>query len=527
MTTNDMKKILTATLVFLLSASFSGAEVYLTTDKSCYVAGDDVWCSAFSTSEDAVAYVELRSSDALLQCAKIHLSSGRGAGNVHIPLSASTGNYRLIAYTASDKADESFDYYRHSSILSIFNTFSNERVRNGVEIVERYKMSEGFIPVREGLSLVTSGSVELRNDSAETVSVSLSVYLDDGIAAAEDRLIASWNPVKSSGPAIEYDGEIVHGRIFGRDAAKVAGDGFISGMISFPGLKTDIYTSFISPDGTMSFNTGNVFGDRDVVCMLVGMGEGMECHFETVSPFAYPAVPATPALRLSRTLEDALESRSAALVDYGRAVRDTLFETLPFRKDHFFLDRECRSYILDDYNRFPTMEEEFVEIFKSVRFHRTRKNGTSISVLLEDYVKMPSPVWGRSLMMIDGVPVLDQNKITEYDPAIIKRVDIYPYTYSLGDLSYGGVVNFVTFKGNMPMVSFDDNVRIYDFTGTSYPMEYSGTGTVVWKPLVKLAPGESIVVDCPGLKSGALYNVVAEGLSCSFHPVYVRKSFRP
>ena len=51
-------------------------------------------------------------------------------------------------------------------------------------------------------------------------------------------------------------------------------------------------------------------------------------------------------------------------------------------------------------------------------------------------------------LMIDGVPVFDHELFMNYDPALVKAVEVYPSVYSFGDRSYEGGANFVTFKGN-------------------------------------------------------------------------------
>ena len=203
---------------------------------------------------------------------------------------------------------------------------------------------------------------------------------------------------------------------------------------------------------------------------------------------------------------------------------DTLSVSLPMRRRHFLLEHHCVSYILDDYVRFPTMEEVFVEITPIVRM-RTRKGDTHVYVLLEMPVTESVPQWGDALMMIDGVPVPDRNLIRTYDPAIVKVIEVYPYRYNFGGSIYGGVVNLVTFKGNMPGVLFDDNVRIYGFEGCSWPEEHRGGETLYWHPMVTLEPGASVEIPSEGMRPGERYVLSVEGLAGGVRPVHLRKSF--
>ena len=81
---------------------------------------------------------------------------------------------------------------------------------------------------------------------------------------------------------------------------------------------------------------------------------------------------------------------------------------------------------------------------------------------------------------------------------------VYPHFYTLGPWSYSGIVNFVTYKGNMPSFSFDDNVRVVNYQGESFPVaSYLPAGgqnhpdlrrTVLWHPLVSIGPGESRIL---------------------------------
>ena len=105
-----MKRLLILLLALLpMVAGAQGVErIYVSTDRSVYISGDEIWCSLFCldgttrqlSGYSAVAYVELVSAEGTVATAKISLMEGRGAGKFRIPVSVPTGNYRLLAYTA-------------------------------------------------------------------------------------------------------------------------------------------------------------------------------------------------------------------------------------------------------------------------------------------------------------------------------------------------------------------------------------------------------------------------------------------
>ena len=282
---------------------------------------------------------------------------------------------------------------------------------------------------------------------------------------------------------------------------------------------TDYKIGVLAGDVISKFDGGRIEKHNVPV---VGLNTGKECHLELVSPFLSPRAAGLPKLRLCRSTEGDLARRTGSMA--GERAADTLATTLPMRREHFMLTHECNSYILDDYRRFPTMEEVFVEITPDVKLRHPRGK-TKISVLMNPSVMGGTPRWGDAIVMIDGVPVPDHRLVETYDPAIVKTVEVYPYRYNLGYRVFDGVVNLVTFKGNMPGVMFDDNVRIYDFPGCAWPMAHEGRETPFWHPLVTLQPGEKFEVPSAALEPGVSYTLSVDGLAAGVRPVYLRKSF--
>ena len=201
---------------------------------------------------------------------------------------------------------------------------------------------------------------------------------------------------------------------------------------------------------------------------------------------------------------------------------DTLYTALPAKVHRIFDERECSTYILDDYTRFPLMEELFIEFIPELRIRRV--NGRrELQVHISDHLGNYSFLNSASLVLLDGIPVLDQEKIFAYDPLLVHHIDIYPDSFFLGIRSFTGVVNFVTYKGTLPSMQFEDNVRVVDFPGCSLPLAYTCAGvggdypdyrqTLYWHPLLTLAPGESATVECKTPAYSGRFEVFAEGLS--------------
>ena len=547
-----MKKILTL-LFCLLSASLlrvPGAErlrerVYLSTDRDVYVAGDAVWLSAWCVDAGSgrlsgfskTAYVEIHSADKLVQTAKIALDGGRGAGRLFLPTTLPTGNYRLFAYTRLGASEEGFDPLTGARTLSVFNTFSTERAEGGVEVVRQAPQphsvpSAGALSVQAAdASAAGSARIRLTNNGTEPVRFSLSVRHDDGIPAPDGAHIADFVRGTRSLPAPrgfdgsvipEYEGEIIHARVTGTDAAGLRAVEGKYAFISSPGSGENIYTESVGSDGTALFFTSNIFGDREMFLEIQDVDRDNICHLELVSPFLDLPAGELPPLPLYEGWSRALELRSLGMQLEKNFDADTLYTALPAKVHRIFDERECSTYILDDYTRFPLMEELFIEFIPELRIRRV--NGRrELQVHISDHLGNYSFLNSASLVLLDGIPVLDQEKIFAYDPLLVHHIDIYPDSFFLGIRSFTGVVNFVTYKGTLPSMQFEDNVRVVDFPGCSLPLAYTCAGvggdypdyrqTLYWHPLLTLAPGESVTVECKTPAYSGRFEVFAEGLS--------------
>ena len=99
-----------------------------------------------------------------------------------------------------------------------------------------------------------------------------------------------------------------------------------------------------------------------------------------------------------------------------------------------------------------------------VDFVRVRRDGgkAEIKVLWESR--------GRCLALLDGIPVSDHSVILGVNQQLVKRIVVYPKRYMLNNFIYDGVVNFITYKGDMGGVQLPKNVAVVGFDGVSWPV---------------------------------------------------------
>lgn len=548
-----MKRILICIPALLVLFQFAFAadgerlreRVYISTDRDVYVAGDRVWMSAYCIDAatgrlsdfSRIAYVEVHSPDGTVETAKVALDGGRGAASLILPNSIATGNYRLLAYTSLGVSETGYNPDSDGRTISVFNTFSTARTEGGVTV----EPGAPEAPARSecgALSLSVSGnrSVRITNNGTSSALFNLSVRHSDGIPSPDVRGIAGFceglhgvaAPLGFSLFTSEYEGEIIRARVTGTDDAGLKALEGKYAFISSPGNGSNVYSSTIDAGGNVTFYTTNIYGNQDMFLEIEGVDRDNICHLDIQRPFPDFPVGDIDPLVLCSGYADALQLRSLGMQLGHNFDADTLYTPLPTLPGLEFNDQECKVYNLDDYTRFPVMEELFTEFIQEIRVRRSG-SGKELQVRTIDALNNSYFPQGTALVLLDGVPVLDHSKILAYDPLLVRRIEVYPGAYFLGIRNFRGVVNFVTYKGTLPSMKFEDNVRIVSFQGCSIPMAYTCEGvgkdypdyrqTIWWHPLLELAPGESMEITVKAPDYSGAFEVLAEGLTENGEPL--------
>ena len=534
-----MKKILFCAFL-MLAAGFSAAaglveRTYVCTDRHSYVAGEDVFCSVFcfdggsgSLSDfSSVAYVELISPEGSAVRVKMALQDGRGAGRLRLPSTLPTGNYRLIAYTALNRNEEDMDYFRGSRVISVYNTLSASRQDSvvpdgdaataavegtgrpyGAAVEGKDRPYGAAAPA--GLELEQRGdSLFLRNSGTECLDFCLSLSISDALPDPEGPGLADFLEARSGDRTTlrtdaklsipEYEGEIVSIRV----PAMYSG---VTAVLSGPGQRTDIYSSTVDSTGLVSFYTGNIYGDRDLVFELNSRDVNDDFSLEVLSPFASPELDrdGVPELHLNGSVAEDLKRRSVAMQISRHFGIDEYMDSLQLRPDLLFKGGTMTVYEMDDYTRFPTMRETIVEYVREV--HIRRQDGEPVLKVVpgKSFESYSSMLGGNALVLVDGVPVSEHGRVLDLNPALLRRICIYPYDVSTGSCIYSGVVNFISFRGDMAGLQFPGRVRILDFHGVTFPVTVGAARedslspdyryTRIWQPLLHLEAGEELAL---------------------------------
>jgi hypothetical protein len=75
-------------------------------------------------------------------------------------------------------------------------------------------------------------------------------------------------------------------------------------------------------------------------------------------------------------------------------------------------------------------------------------------------------------VLLDGVPVFDIDKLMNYDPLKIRKLDVVSRMYFLNNMFFEGVVNFTTYKGNLEGYELDPHATVIDYEGLQLQREF-------------------------------------------------------
>ena len=546
-----MKKMLLILSALALAGTLSLAapaeRIFVSTDRSAYLAGDAVWCSLtcldgngrFSNAS-AVSYVELISEEGTACTAKIGLLDGRGAGSFRIPVTTPTGTYRILAYTAVNAAENGTPWLAGSRLVTVFNTTSRARVAGNVVIgsgnapkaPEERPAAEGLLELSSRIRLAKgqTAALNLHNGGA-AASVSLSIYHADDLpeGARENTpagflkaLPASVSTVRAV--SVENDGEIISAHVRG---TVLKTDDVSFATLSAAGSPTDLYFGRADGDDRLRFYTSNIYGNREIVCEVSQL-DRQEGYIDFESPFLFPETGPLPKLTLDPALRPDLNARKAALRSEKSRRIDTLTTFMTHREDLLLASIPSHRYHLDDYTRFHSVKEILIEITPELHL-RTDHGEPFLQLTYSDALGQKSDRTENIAVMMDGVLLSDLNLLLGFDAMLLEDIDIYDQPLVCGMTPLHGIVNFVTKKNYVTALHFPASVRVVDFQGVAYPVAYSGAvpegegqdlrQLLYWHPILNLDAGSDYRIEFTTPGYAGRFRVVAEGFAADGSPI--------
>jgi hypothetical protein len=268
----------------------------------------------------------------------------------------------------------------------------------------------------------------------------------------------------------EYEGHIVRGKIVNRLTGSPGEK--MQAFLSVPGRDFHLYNSISNSNGIVNFNTRNFYGTRLTVALVNTGDTTVSYRIDLSNPFSesysnqkippFSAITPEPLKLLKRSINMQVHNVYA-----GNSLHT--FETQKADTVNFYGKPEKR-YLLDDYTRFPTMEEVLTEYVPEIGI-RKRHDKFSLRLLNKD--ENGNPIIKEPVVLLDGIPQFDLgNKIAHHDPLKIERLETINKAYFLGTVMFNGIASFFTYKGDLAEFQLDTSSTVLDYEALQLRREF-------------------------------------------------------
>jgi hypothetical protein len=264
----------------------------------------------------------------------------------------------------------------------------------------------------------------------------------------------------------ERSGHIIHGNVLKNDGSPAS---WIKTYLSSSGKIIRLYPSLSNEEGKVKFEMQDFFGLAKII---------VQTNFRKDSLYTIKIKPpfsnqfsdqVIPPFSLSHNLRTQLVNRSVAM-----QVQDIYFSNdhskiKPISIDSSaFYGKASETYLLDDYTRFPVMEEVMREYVPGV-FVRKRKDGFHFMLLndIEKNAFNESP-----LILLDGVPIFDEDEIMNFSPVQVKKLEVVTKRWFLGELNFDGIVSYTTYNGDLGSFQLNPKCVVLDYEGLQLQREF-------------------------------------------------------
>jgi len=518
--------------------------VYLQTDKQLYLSGELLWLKLYTTNEEGellslskIGYVELIHDSIPEIQIKIDIRDGTGAGWMELPAMLPTGYYRMIAYTRYMRNEGEPAFFE--KLIAIVNPFHQDNELYADETNTPFT----FQPIAKnntGLEISTdkplyttrdNGTIRIKGLPVENISLGISIAGIDPVLvtdmANEETGINGWkNQLSGESTSLsnqrllpEYEGAIIDGVLIDLETGNPADTPNEANLLSFPGQEIQLFAGQTDKQGNVTFYTQCVTGKQELTTTAIA-SSGKKYRIDILSPYAAHAPKPLPLFKPDSTWLNYLQQRNLAVQVTHAFLADSLSIIQKITPCTNY--RPYSRYELDEYTRFPNMEEVFIEFITFAGIRRTNE-GRRFSMINESFNGYTSNV----LVLLDNIPVADHELMSKYNPLLIKTIELHIGRYIFSSVLFEGIIAFYSYKNDYPGITFSENTQIYDYEGAQpyryfYSPDYSESSaysrmpdfrhTLLWEPSTQSYGRDELTIPFTTSDIPGRYVITVEGI---------------
>lgn len=408
-------------LITVLALNLSTWATNIETDRQWYLAGEAMKVN-ITTDHALIAYAELCDTHSLVAGNSISLNNGKGATTIELPSNLHSGYYVLSAYTR-DNANVS------NKLIAIINPLR----KNKDDDIEWIKDDSCWVTGMGTSDLVSNKAIDIR----------------------------------------ETEGHIIKAHVKNIHAGNSFTSSQVCPSLSIIGKQIHYFEGKMINDTTAIFYTYGIHGKQPLVLSAISSTD-VSLPIEMINPFAVMLPRELPHLVFHYKRSE-VENRSMDMqrhqigitpvkheLQIGDHSDDTAEDVEPLGYDEKVIGTlPDLSYNLDEYRQFRTIREVLLEYVQCVSNRKI--NGVSKLVVRKEDAAYDTS-W-PTMVLIDGMPVLDIERLLNYDARRIHYINIYSGQYTFGHSVFNGILSFVTRSGRLTNYPTEPNMQylVYNF----------------------------------------------------------------
>jgi hypothetical protein len=522
-----------------------GESVVLFCDRTLYIAGEQLFFSAFLQTAD-----ELATSDEgrILYCEIISPGGNRIAGDKYliekshadgslaIPDDIITGTYYMRAYTRFMRNTGPSSY--HYTRIKVVNP-SRSEVQT---LPDKNQLPDSlltvFRPDSSGFSFIVStdkskystrDTIYVSIDRTDTIQtpwkgLSLSVVPELSVSDGTVKLLRHVGTCAENGQSdnrVFYHAETRGLSIAGKLVDNTSGEPLPYSRVnlSIIGKGRDFMAVQTDSAGLFFFSLPDYTGYRD---LFLCAGRASDSDPKIMVDNDYCTVPVhLPSDKFTLSSQERETAYNMAvnvqLNSYYKV--DSIPEaTVEEDVEPVFYGRPDDILYIDDYIQLPTLEEYFNGLPTLVRVRKHKG---------EKYFKVNGPQAGLNnfdpLIMVDLVAIDDPSKVLQINPANISRIEVVNVLYAKGDVTFGGIINIISRHGDFAGIDLPSSgifIKYGFLTEPGQPLINSQPlmnlpdtrNTLFWDPEFELHGDNHIEVPFTASDTPGIYQVVLSGV---------------
>ena len=546
-------------------------EVFVRTDRDIYITGEQVWLKVYELNSlshtpweiSKVVYLELLDkSNFPVKQLKVKTDGRSGSSVFVLPDNISSGNYVIRAYTNWMKNwPEDLYFHMTISVINPFENIDHFGILSDSTVTNLNNRQTNFIFEEGNGEILNEKTGYMKDDNLFNFTI---VPEKKGYSTREKvkvEILATdreGNPVKTDlavsvakssvvKPAVNFsfndsnDIDYLTGRMSKQDYLPELEGHLISGYIrsrtAGESLKNiDLSLALVGKTARCQFGKTDENGQFNFVVKETGMNEIViqplsadlnEYYVELNQPFSN---------KFSNYKPTSLYIDSSKLMEINNVIVsmqiNNIYESLRHSNPENsilsipdFYGKPENTIKMTDYIELTSVREVVKEIIPNV--YTLKQNGRSDFKLINKF--RGQPFENKPLILLDGIPIYDIDKVLNINSKEIERIDVINTRYFFSEYVFDGIVSFVTDKGNLSAIEFDNSIFRQVYEGYQrqnifYCPDYSTDlmresripdfrNTLYWKPDLQTGMDGKTNVEFFTSDESGDYTIIVEGIS--------------